>query len=136
MSTRRNRKTKSFALQAAELAVAVPQVVAHRVTRMAISGASPSARDRKEFHRMGTEKFAAFNESWNAMAVQAFRANQQLALAFMRSLWYPWAGRRPSVRATSMRLNNAALGILGKGMAPVHRRAVANAKRLGRSNLG
>jgi hypothetical protein len=68
-STRRDRRTKSFALQAAELAVAVPQVVAHRVTRTVTGGTSPPARDGKEFHhRVGAEKFAAFNESWNAMA--------------------------------------------------------------------
>jgi hypothetical protein len=135
MSVRRNRRTKSLAIQAAELAVAAPQVVAHRVARMAIAGASPSARDRKEFHRMGAEKLAAFHESWNAMALQALRANQRLALSFMRSLWYPWGGTRPSVSATSKQLNHAVLGLLGTGMAPVHRRAVANAKRLGRNKL-
>ena len=27
------------------------------------------------------------------------------------------------------------LGVLGKGLAPVHRKAVANAKRLGRTKL-
>jgi hypothetical protein len=135
MPTRRNRKMNSLAIQTAELAMAVPQVVAHRVTRMAMAGASPSARERREFHRMGAEKLAAFNESWQAMALQTLRANQQLSLWFMRSLWYPWIGTRPSVRATSRQLNNAALGILAKGIAPVHRRAVANAKRLGRSKL-
>ena len=59
---------------------------------------------------MGTEKVAAFNEAWNSMALEAFRANQRLTVSFMQ----------------------AALGIFGKGMAPVRRRAVANAKRLGR----
>jgi hypothetical protein len=76
---------------------------------MAISGASPSARDRKEFHRMGAEKFAAFNESWNAMAVQAFRTNQQLALAFMRTLWYPWAGRGVEAEGDAAVLNPCAI---------------------------
>jgi len=102
---------------------------------MAIGGAIPSARDRKEFRRMGTEKLAAFNESWNAMALQTLRANQELALSFIRSLWYPWARSSPSLVATSRRINKAALGVLGQGMAPVHRRAVANAKRLGRTKL-
>jgi hypothetical protein len=109
-----------------ELGVAVPQVIAHRVARMAIAGASPSARDRKELRRMGTEKVAAFNEAWNAMALEAFRANQRLTLSFMQSLWFPW------IHPKRRQLSNAALGILGKGMAPVRRRAVANAKRLGR----
>ena len=133
MSTRRTRKSKSLAVQSIELAVAMPQVIAHRVARMAIAGVSPSARDRREFHRMGTEKITALNEALNAMAVQTFRANQQLTLSFMQSFWFPWVRGRPSLKSGSRQLRNAALGILGKGMAPVRRRAVANAKRLGRA---
>jgi hypothetical protein len=132
MTTRRIRKSKSLAVQTMALGVAVPQVIAHRVARMAIAGASPSARDRKEFHRMGTEKVAAVNEAWNAMAFEAFRANQQLALSFMQSLWFPWVHPKRR-KSASRQLSNAALGILGAGMAPVRRRAVANAKRLGRA---
>jgi hypothetical protein len=135
LSTRRTRKSKSLAAQTLELGVAVPQVIAYRVARMAIAGASPSARDRKEFHRMGAEKITAVNEAWNAMAVQAFRENQKLTLSFMQSLWFPWVRPKPSVKSASSQLRNAALGILAKGMAPVRRRAVANAKRLGRTKL-
>ena len=78
---------------------------------------------------MGMEKILAANEAWNAMAVQVLVENQKLALSAMQSFWFPWL-RRPSA---STQLRNAALGVLGKGMAPVRRRAVANAKRLGRS---
>jgi len=126
MAGRRSRRSKSLAVQTMELGVAVPQVIAHRVARMAIAGASPSARDRKELRLMGTEKVAAINEAWNAMAVEAFRANQRLTLSFMQSLWFPW------VHPKRRQLSNPALDILAKGMAPVRRRAVANAKRLGR----
>ena len=133
MSIRRTRKSKSLSAQAAALAVAVPQVIVHRAIRMAMAGASPSARDRKEFHRMGAEKVAALTESWNAMAVQTFRANQQLALSYMQSLWFPWLSPMSSAKSASRQLSKAALGILGKGMTPIRRRAVANAKRLGRT---
>jgi hypothetical protein len=129
LSIRRSRRSKSLAVKTAELAIAAPQVIAHRTLRMAMAGASPSARDRNEFHRMGAEKVAAVAESWNAMAFQAFRANQQLALSCMQSFWFPWLG----VRSPSRQMTNAALGILGKGMAPIHRRAVGNARRLGRA---
>lgn len=81
---------------------------------------------------MGAEKITAFNAAWSAMAMEAFLANQKLALSFMQSLWFPWARPRPSVKSASRQLSDAALGILGKGMVPVRRRAVANAKRLGR----
>jgi hypothetical protein len=133
LSIRRTRKAKSLAAQTIELGVAVPQVIAHRVARMAIAGASPSAGDRKELRRMGTEKITALNEAWNAMAVHTFRANQKLTLSFMQSLWFPWVHPKRSVKSASRQLSNAALGILGKGMAPIRRRAVANAKRLGRT---
>jgi hypothetical protein len=74
---------------------------------------------------MGAEKITAFNEAWNAMAVEAFRTNQRLALSFMQSLWFPWARPKPSARYGR--------GVLAKGISPYRRRVVANAKRLGRT---
>jgi len=123
------RRRKSLAAQAFELGLAAPQVVAHRMARMALAGHSLSARDRREFHRMGAEKVSAFGEAWTAMAAQAFVENQKLALSIMQSFWFPWVPAK-SVRR---QMNDAALGILGKGMAPIRRRAVANARRLGRA---
>ena len=135
MATRRNRASRSLAVQAAELAVAVPQVVAHRVTRMALSGPKLSARDRREFARMVAEKNAAFGESWNAMAVEAALAHQALAASFFKSLLSVAGGKRLSAATSAAQWQRAALGVLGKGVAPVHRKAVANAKRLGRTKL-
>ena len=135
MPSRHKRKTKSLVSKAAELAFAVPQVVAHRVTRMAIAGPSVSERDRKELQRMSAEKTTAFIESWNAMTMQALIANQALAASFFRSFWPPLLKGRPSTGAVAAQLHSAALGILGKGMAPVHRKATANAKRLARTKL-
>jgi hypothetical protein len=135
MPSRHNRKTNSLVAKAAELAFAVPQVVAHRVTRMAIAGPTLSERDRKEFQRMGAEKTAAFSESWNAMTLQALRAHQALAGSFLRSFWSPSLKGRPSASAVAAQWHSAALGVLDKGLAPVHRTAVANAKRLARTKL-
>jgi hypothetical protein len=135
MPSRSSRKTKSVAFKAAELAVAVPQVVAHRVTRMALSGSTLSERDRKEFELMVAEKKTAFAEAWQAMAVQTVRANQALATSFLRSLWSPTFWGKPSAARAASQVQSAALGILGKGMAPVHRKAVSNAKRLARTKL-
>jgi len=135
MPTRRQRSAQPLMAKATELAFAVPQVVAHRITRMALAGPSPSERDRKEFQRMGEEKTAAFSESWNAMALQAVHAQQALALSFMRAMWSPSLSDKPSPSTLVTQWQNAALGVLGKGMAPVHSRAVANAKRLSRTKL-
>jgi hypothetical protein len=121
--------------KAAELALAVPQVVAHRVTRMALAGPKLSARDRKEFQRMIAEKNAAFSESWSAMARQAALANQALAGSFFKSFLSVAWGKGSSVSASAAQLRRAALDVLGKGVGPVHRKAVANAKRLGRTRL-
>jgi len=52
---------------------------------------------------MWTEKPIAFYQSWNAMMLEIYRGNVALATR-----------------------------VLGAGLAPVHRRAAANAKRLGR----
>lgn len=83
---------------------------------------------------MSAEKLAAFNESWIAMSVQAARANHQWTMDLMRSFWSPWSdGAKPSSAAVASRqLGNTCLDILSQGMAPVHRRAVSNAKRLKR----
>jgi hypothetical protein len=135
MPARSTRKTKSISIKAAELAMAVPQVVAHRVTRMAIAGPTLSARDRKEFDLMVAEKKTAFAQAFQAMATQAVRANQALAVSFLRSAWSPASWGRPATKKMAAQVQDAALGVLGKGMAPVHRKAVANAKRLARTRL-
>ena len=135
MATGRTRKTPSIVAQATELAFAVPQVVAHRVTRMALSGPVPSARDRKEFDLMHAEKAAAFGEAWNAMAAQAARSSQGLASSWLQALWSPTLQGRVSVTALAGQMHSAALGVLGVGVRPLHRKAVANAKRLARTRL-
>ena len=84
---------------------------------------------------MVAEKNAAFGESWNAMAVQAVLANQALAASFLKAFLDVARGTRPSVARSATQLQRAALGVLGKGFAPVHRKAVANAKRLRRTKL-
>lgn len=135
MPARSTRKAKSVATQTAELAVAVPQVVAHRLTRLALAGPALSARDRREFQRMVAEKNTAFAESWQAMAMQSVRAHQALAATLFRSIWFPALQRPPTAGKVVAQLQREALGVFGKGLAPVHRKAVANARRLARTKL-
>ena len=135
MASRRTRAKSSLAQQAAELALAVPQVVAHRMTRMALAGPHPSPRDRKEFARMVAEKNDAFGEAWQAMALHGARAQQALGASLFASFLAIARGRRPSPARSVAQLQHAAFGVLGKGLAPVHRKAVANARRLARTKL-
>jgi hypothetical protein len=130
MPRRRKRQATSLMFKATELAIAVPQVVRHRVTRMALARTLPTARDQREFRQMGLGKMAAFTESWNAMATQALRYNYVLVASFWRS----WSTGKPT-QFNGSQVHNAALAVLGKGIGPVHRRAVANAKRLARTRL-
>jgi hypothetical protein len=132
MSSRRSRKSRALAMQGIELGFAVPQVIAHRLLRIAAAGSAPSVRDREEFYLMGAEKMVTFFESWNAMLLELFRANLELSLSSTRSFWLAWSGVTPSSRAASRHFQRIALGVLHQGVAPIHRRAVANAKRLRR----
>lgn len=100
--------------------MAVPQVMAHRLTRMALAGPRPNARDRREFHGMGQEKLLAFWQSWFGMGWAVVRAMQQAWIAALQG------ARMPLIDAQV---------ILSHGLAPVHRKATANARRLARTRL-
>lgn len=115
----------SSAAQLLELGVAAPQVVAHRLARMASAGASPSARDRREFTGMVVEKQVAFAQAWTAMWLEGWRMQQRWLLA-----WFDSAPALPWRAAADLA---AWERVLARGIAPVHRRAVANARRLGRT---
>lgn len=137
MATRRSRQSRSLAIKSMELALSVPQVIAHRTARMAIAGPNLSGRDLKEFELMVSEKYAAFAQAWNNMAVHAFRANQALALStfnfFCSVFLVPLTSKWPSVATASAQSQNAVIGLLNKGLAPIHRKAVLNARRLAKT---
>jgi hypothetical protein len=118
-----------------ELALSVPQVVAHRVTRMTLAGPKLSDRDRKEFQMMVHEKHAAFAQAWSDMAMHAFRANQAFTVSMLRFFFAPFSYRKPSAASAAAQVQNAAVGMLGRGLAPFHRKAVSNARRLGKTGL-
>lgn len=132
--TRRTLKTATtLGRKTMETAMAAPQVVAHRMGRMATAGASPSRRDQKEFTGMVAEKQQAFVQSWMAMATQTLRLQQQI----WSSLWTvgltPWSRKPAASLAAARRVQSAAVSIAEKGLAPVHRKAVSNAKRLSKA---
>ena len=127
--TRRRTISPHLARHLGEIAIAAPQVIAVRTARMAHAGAAPTAKDRREFEIMHSEKFDAFGDGWRAMWSESLRIQQRFALAMIGAWWKPTsaAARLP------VDWSRDALAIIGKGIAPVRNRAVANAKRLGRS---
>jgi hypothetical protein len=135
MATRRTRTSKSLTAKSMELALAVPQVFAHRVTRMALAGPKLSDRDRKEFQIMVTEKQAVFAQAWTDMAVHAFLAHQAFTVSMLRFFLTPFSYQKPSAALAATQVQNAAIGVLGKGFAPIHRKAVSNARRLAKTRL-
>ena len=107
----------------------MPQVVAHRSARIALAASAMplSARDHKEFELMHPEKTAAFTEASVALWWQTALAQQQLALLLMAAETTPVSILRAFVHAGAQ--------VLGHGLAPVHRQAMANARRLGQTRL-
>ncbi len=137
MARRRSRTTSTrLATKAAELSFAAPVVIAHRMARMAAAGTSPSASDRREFTRMTSEKVLAFYQSWAAMGMQAY-ANQvalaqSLSHSAMRALFTGVSPASAMKQSAGRRARGDATRILTAGIGPVHRAAVANARRLSR----
>jgi len=93
---------------------------------MALAGPTLSARDRKEFTGMVMEKQAALAQAWVGMFAEGVRLQQGFALSLL-------TGATPSQHAA--RARSAAARLASTGLAPFHRKAVANAKRLARTKL-
>jgi len=132
--TRRSARTLR---KSGELALAASQVVALRTARMQAADWPLSARDQREFARMGTEKVQAFSQAGVAMGVQVAMLQQQWALQAMSqwiALWRnaltPWTAGA-SHAGHPMQMQRAMLRLVDSGMAPIHRAARANALRLG-----
>ena len=126
-------KQISLAAQAGELLFAVPQVIAHRMMQPG---------NRGEMARMGSEKQEAATDVWYGTAAQMVRSGQTAGGEWLQAWWkawmhlcFPWManGRRarfPAWGMTPVQLQHATLDVMDKAVAPVRRRAVANAKRL------
>ena len=110
-----------LALKTWEMLLASSHVIGERTQRMARAGHNPSARDRTEFTRMGSEKVQAATESGLAVATRLATTNY----AAMSSFGRQWM----AAMNESARLASAAL-------APVHRTATANSRRLGGARRG
>lgn len=131
MTVTTDHRAKRISKQAVELSIAAPQVIAQRLTRMALAGPNPTAKVQHEYYLMGAEKVAAFGEAWLAMSMRLLQANQQLAMSLMYA-WNPLLGGHMLSKSVQV-YQSAMWDVLGKGMTPVHKCAVANARRLRQS---
>ena len=145
----------ALAWKTGEMMLASGQVIGHRSQRLLAAGHFPSAPDRREFSLMGQEKIAAAMESSQALALSGARMTQQLgAIAFQQMLtsatgMMSLAGSRTAAQvmarqsrlvretltgsaAVTAKLSRSAAQVADRTLTPVHARATANAKRLGR----
>ena len=143
-----------LALRTGEMLLASAQVIGHRTHRMAKAGHNPGLRDRREFSRMGLEKVEAAGESMWAMGQQLTAANVQLAMrawqdaAAAGTAWMSlsasrtlpqlmqrqtqWTRTLSQSAQSATRMAEVTARTAKHGLKPIHSRATANAKRLGR----
>ena len=137
-----------------EMSVASASVIHHRTNRMAKADRVPNPRDRKEFARMRSEKVAAGMQSAVALGkhgaasyvdhsarIFARMLEATTALMSLGASQNPsqFLARQSRLARAASGLAESALGLSGstarlatRGLAPIHSRAVANAKRLAR----
>lgn len=142
-----------LAWKTGEMMVNSGEVIGRRLAGMALAGASPAARDRREMARMSGEKLQAAAESGYAMWWSLARMNQQLALLVLRQLFAGATGamsiassrtaaesmgRQAKLVGDSMahaaaaasHLSGSTARLARSGLTPVSARAARNAKRL------
>ena len=144
-----------MATAGAELLAASAQVIAARTTLMARGMTDPRGQDMAELSLMSSEKTEAVVASATALAVNAGAVGRRLgqtaldegALA-MRAATEMAEARTPAEAAEAqfryalgwwgraasqaMTLNGEMMKVQAETLAPIHRTATANAKRLGR----
>ncbi len=141
-----------LALQTGEMVMASLQVIGHRTQRMVASQGLPNALDRAEFSLMGQEKLEAASESVQAMGALWHNTQVEFGAQALEEILLGWndcmsllpspPGSWPQpptqafdvyTRATdgALQLSTNLVRIAQAGLAPIHSRATANAKRLG-----
>jgi hypothetical protein len=144
-----------LARKTAEMMIASSQVISHRTGRMAAAGPTMSRRDQQEFTLMSREKIEAATESAQAIATRMVRLNQEigalawkqmrdstttgLLLANSRTVAQSGKLQAKLVRdaltnsaVAVSRLSDSVARVAHTGLKPIHVRATANARRLGK----
>jgi predicted Co/Zn/Cd cation transporter (cation efflux family) len=122
-------ETLRLGRQLAEINAVVPGIVSRRVMQFAWAGTNPSRSDRKEMSRMAAEKWQAASQSAMAMTAFAMEQQMQVAQSFWQAIWAPWMGMSADYGRP---VANPVASLLNAGIAPYHRIATANARRLGK----
>lgn len=116
--------------QSEDLGVNVPQIMQKRINMMAQQNPFDNHKERVEMERMVNEKTSAFMESWQNMGWQSLIAQQNIGNIMIDSWIKLSFGKPVAFEKLFYQINLETLKIFEKGMSPIHRRVVANAKRL------
>ena len=123
-----------LATRSSEMLRASGEVIALRSQRMASSGAMPSAADRREIQRMVDEKLSAARESMLAMSTRAAQlvtgSTMQWFGDIARQSAWMFGIAAPVAADPATTVSDAVGQIASAGLAPYHRRATGNVKRL------
>ena len=119
-----------------DIGVATPQVMAHRLTRMAFAGPLLSERDRNEFMGMMLEKQQAFGQAWWAACNAAVCSPCANAWAVWHTVMSGQLATQPAAwwKLTEHAWHPAAQ-IWNAALTPIHSKATSNAKRLSRTRI-
>lgn len=130
-------------LRSAETMSASGEVISVRTEMMRAATAAPLTGDYAELSRMVPEKVAAFSRSAEVVARDTLAMHSAWVGQMQRVGMMMFAGRMPSageVSALASQSANYAVGVMTAGakmgkaaLAPVHRTATGNARRLKRA---
>jgi hypothetical protein len=123
----RTDDTLRLARQIAEINTVVPGIIASRLMRIAWAGTQPSRSDRNELTRMSSEKWQAASQSAVAATMFLFNLQMEATQSFWQAAMFPWLGTQARQDNTG---SNPGAGLMTAALAPYHRIATANAKRL------
>ncbi|WP_439813859.1 hypothetical protein [Zavarzinia sp. CC-PAN008] len=131
-------------IAAAETMVAAGTVIGHRTALIADAMQRPWAADHRELGRMVPEKVMAFGQSGSNVMQALIQSQRELERycgdvgACARDMAFAAPGSLPMARlidgamAQSARAATSGLAAVDAALAPIHKRAVANARRLTR----
>jgi len=144
-----------LAWKTGELMMNSGEVIGRRMAGLALAGAAPGPRERREIALMASEKMEAAAESGYAMWWSLARMNQQLGALALKQMFASAAGMvsiassRTAAESigrqarlagdsvahaaiTASRLSGSSARLAQRGLTPVRSRAARNAKRLRR----
>ena len=143
-----------LATKTLEMMLASAQVIGHRAGRMVQACPVPNARDRREFALMGQEKFEAgaqsaqamlahmmsMSQPWGPLAFRHFLRNSEAFMSLAHSQTPAQLFARQAAFARTIAQSAVSMAdvssdttkLAHRGLKPIHARATANAKRLGK----